>query len=504
MPKNKNKNEERKNEPVETTPETPTESQTSTNTVLLVIVIVLLCLIVLGGLGIGGWYFWQSQKEQKIKQLESQIQTEVSDAIKNESQVANSLREQGLVYENKDFGYRLNFTPSWEKYRAEGGTMGGDFEVNRMCFFLPTKYPEYTGELPEYTSPFCISAFVAYSWDEEQKRNSGGLLPMGEVVGRNSKYVLVYSHFNGEMPPDVPQQAVLDMQIIAEGIEVFEPQSSPGSAGTTGAVVGDSAGGTLDSPAAGTRPTVNPDFQMSGVYYWNCKHRYTMTYPAAWSNNGMTSNSNVVILKGNQVQLWIEAVPITVTETLQGFAKKREAKISGELVWVESIDWNGEATLYRATYRNPDSIVLWWQAGDYGMELRAFGPGYNKEYDNIFNAISTLDPNKNVYQCNSGVSETNNYKKATATEMVGKCSYPNGDVVDWWCAVSEGERDCYEDENGDPPEISDSDCDWNKKKPKKGFEECPFPDGDVENWWDDASKKEKDCFEENGGIPPED
>jgi len=56
----KNKNEETKTKPVSETPANPTESPASTNTVLLVIVIILLCLIVLGGLGISGWYFWQN------------------------------------------------------------------------------------------------------------------------------------------------------------------------------------------------------------------------------------------------------------------------------------------------------------------------------------------------------------------------------------------------------------------------------------------------------------
>ena len=440
-----------------------------------------------------------------MKQLESQVQNQaVTVSQMQTASPVGDLQKAGLVYENKDLGYRLNFTPSWEKYRAESGDIGGDFEINRTCFFLPTKYDDFTGELPEYTSPFCISAFVADSWDKEQRRNSSGLGPMGEVVGRNSKYVFVYSHFNGEMPPDVPQQSVLDMPKIAEGIEVFEPTFAEVSAGRPQAgLVGNTGSGTLESPTIGTRPTVNPDFQMGGVYYWNCKHRYTITYPTAWSNNGMNSNSNVVILKGNQAQLWIEAAPITVYETLEGFANKRSKNLSGDLVWVERINWNDETTVYQATYRNPDSLVIWWQAGNYGMELKAFGPRYNNEYDNIVNTISTLDPNKNVYQCSSATTNPVD-KAAVATKPAGKC-YPNGDVVDWWCAVSEEVRDCYEDENGDPPEISDSDCDWSKKKPKKDFEEgCSFPNVDVEDWLDDASTDERDCFLENGGVPPED
>ncbi|MFH1182920.1 MAG: hypothetical protein V1690_01515, partial [Candidatus Moraniibacteriota bacterium] len=486
MPKNKNKNEETKIEPVKTEPEAPAESPASTNTVLLVIVIVLLFIIVISGLCVGGWYFWQSKKEQKIKQLESQVQTQASDTRKNENQVANNLQEQGLVYENKDFGYRLNFTPSWEKYRAEGGTMGGDFEVSRMCFFLPTKYDNYTGELPEYTSPFCISAFVAYSWDEEEKRNSAGLGPMGEVVGRNGKYVFVYSHFNGDMPPDVPQQAILDMPKIAEGIEIFEP---------SGAATDTSNQGNLNK---GTRPVAETGYASSAVYYWNCKHRYTLNYPTVWSNNGMTYNSNLVILRGKNLEVRVEAVPITTTETLDSFVAKRSAKIVGDEVWQEGIDWSDESFVVQVTFRNPDSQALFWLAGSYAIEMKISGTGYNNEYTNVQNMLATLTPNVLVSACSASVSETTS-KTVTTVPVSNKCTYPNGDAVDWWCQVSEKERDCYEEKYGDPEGVSDKDC---VKTTNSKDDECNYPKGDVEDWWDDATDYAKECFIDDGGMPP--
>jgi hypothetical protein len=417
----------------------------SSNTALLVVIIVLLSIIILGTFGWLGWKWWKSK---------SKFMNRAGQMAAVEQPVTTPRDE--MTYEDKEFGYRLRFTPAWKSYRPEKQTIGGDFEVLRTCFFLPTKYPEYTGELPDYTSPFCISAFVASSWDEEQKSNSSGLLPMGEVVGRNSRYVFVYSHFNGNMPPDVPQQAVLDMQIIAEGIEVFEPSFAKDSEGKIRSY-GDSGNVSFSNPAGGTRPVVDPDFQMTGIYYWNCKHRYTLTYPTAWSNNGMTYNSGVVILKGNQIQIWIEAAPIGVMETLQGFAEKRAAKIEGNLAWLETIDWNGEATVFRATYANPDSTAMWWLAGDYGMELRAFGPGYNNEYANIQNTIATLDPNIMIAQCGASSSKTSDYapqpvKKETAASSKKKaCSFPNGDVEYWWGNASASERDCFIQNGGIPP-----------------------------------------------------
>jgi len=468
VPKNKKEIKPEVAKPQEET--LPANTQSNSNTVLLVVIVVLLLLIILGGVCVGGWYLWKSKTKQMMNRLESQIQnqTQSVNQAQNAAQqeeknvVSENLSGAALVYENKDFGFRLNFTSSWEKYRAESSTMGGDFEVGRTCFFLPTKYAEYTSELPEYTSPFCISSYVAYSWDEEQKNDSSGLVPMGEVVGRNSKYVFVYSHFNGDMPPDVPRQAILDMQRIAESIEVFESNSQANNysnpTSETGVVTG---GSSFSDPATGSRSVVDPDFQMNGVYYWNCKHRYTLTYPVAWSNNGMTYNSNTVILKGEQAQVRIEAVPITTTETLQDFAGKRSVGVPGNLAWVETVDWNGEATVFQATYRNPDSMALWWMAGDYGVELKAYGTGYNSEYSNIQKTIATLDPNITIPRCSSlnragqndtSLSKTSDYKKPANTKTKSKsCSFPNGDVEYWWDGASASERDCFIQKGGIPP-----------------------------------------------------
>jgi hypothetical protein len=264
--------------------------------------------------------------------------------------------------------------------------------------------------------------------------------------------------------------------------------------------------GTFKSPSTTTRPIVSPDFQMSGVYYWNCKHHYTLTYPAAWANNGATSASNPLILKGNQVQLWVQAFPIAGSETLNDFVKERSVKISGQLAWVESLDWDGTA-LTQVTYRGPDSLAMWWLTTSYGMEIKAFGPGYAKEYENIANTLSTLDPNRNVYQCASNPNQTFG-KAATATQPVQptapatpSCTYPDGDPVDWWCMVSEAQRDCYENKHGDPDDISDKDC---VKTTNEDDEDCNYPKGPVEDWWDDASKSAKNCYLDDGGDPPED
>jgi|GEM_PF-1581731 len=455
MPKNKNKTNNPVSEP-DDHPSGTAVAPSSTNTVLLVIIIILLLLIITGVLGWMGWRYFKNKKENLVKQFEQSVQQQnrnvPQEAARDYQEKTVPDSQNYLVYENKEFGFRLKFTPAWANYRAEPQTLGGDFEVSRDCFFLPTEYKEYTGELFEYTSPFCISAYVAYSWDETQETNGySAIAPMGEVVGRNSRYVFVYSHFNGDMPPDVPQQAILDMQKIAEKIEVFEPSSAgTGISGPTSEAGIEYDNSSFQSPTPGSRPVVDPDFQMTGVYYWNCKHRYTLTYPTAWSNNGMTFDSNVVILKGSQSQIRIEAVPIAVAETLQGFAQKRAAKIEGNQVWVESIDWNGEATVFQVTYRNPDSMVLYWLAGDYGMELKAFGSGYNGEYDNIQKTIATLDPNITIPQCSASLSKTSEYKTPKASAKSKKCSHPNGDVEYWWDSASAAEKQCFIDEYGEP------------------------------------------------------
>lgn len=498
MPQNKIKKDETKTKTPAINQEKLENSPSSTNTTLLAMIVVLLLLIVLGGVGAFGWYWWRN-REQKVHQLqsqvESQVQTQAGNELTNENSAPPAPQPQGLVYENQKYGFRLNFTPSWENYRAESNDVSNSFEANRTCFFLPTQYSQYTDELPDYTSPFCISAYPANTWDQEAKKNSVGMGSMGEVVGRNSQYVLVYSHFNGDMPPDVPQQAINDMPNIAKGIAIFEPVTNSNE---NNAAASENTG-TIDNPASSTRPTVDPDFQMSGVYYWNCKHRYTLTYPATWSNNGMNENSNLVILKGNQMQLWVEAIPIMVTDDLQSFAKKQAPKIPGELTWVESIAWSGEADVLRATYHNPDSVVLWWQAGDYGIQVRAIGNGSSDELARTFDTMATLDPNKEIYQCNHPTRTTQNSGNPTNTNQSNNdCAYPKGDVKDWWCQATKAEQDCYEQKIGDSG-VKDSHCKWGKTS--KDIK-CSYPKGDPANWWDDASDSAKACYIDSGGTAP--
>lgn len=388
-----------------------TSKKTSDNgsgNALLVIIIVLLIFIILGASAWLGFKYWQKKTEEIKKDYQIQMQKEVKEKPETEEKISDNKNsnspivseKQSYFYENKDFGFRLNFSSSWKDFKTRTQKQGGDFEVSRTCFFLPITEGESSVEMPGYFNPFCISAYVADSWDEAQKAGDTAVSLAGEEVGRNSLYAFVFSHFNGDAPAEISQK-ISDMQQIAESIDVFEPKNEESSfnenpTSEAGVVSGDS---NFSDPSPGQREKVDPDFQMSGVYYWNCKNRYALTYPTAWSNNGMTFDSDTVILKGNKIQLWIEKKIIGSAETLQDFAEKESAKIGGNAVWVENINWQNNTTVFRVTFRNPDAMALFWIAGDYGMALKAFGPGYNGEYDNIQKTIATLATNSSHPSC---------------------------------------------------------------------------------------------------------
>lgn len=396
-------------------------------------------IIVLAGLAFGGWWYYKKYIKKSVQKVQQQTQSQVQNQM---PQPVAETQSSETVYVNNTFGFRLKMTPAWKDYKTKEEAIGGDFEVSRVSFFLPTTQKEgwESPDMPGYFNPFVITVCVKDSWDEALRAN-GMSMPMGEEIGRNNYNVFVWTHFNGDPPSDVSEQAIRDMQTIVDSTEVWNVDET--NAGVTGLNAPVASGTNWET---GTKPSRDADFDYDSVYYWNCKHYYTLNYPTAWSNNGMTYDSNVVILKGNKVQVWVEAVSIPVSKTLDEFARERAAKIEGVQAWNETVDWGNGTTVFRATYTNPDSTALWWMSGSgYGMELKALGSGYNDNYSNINGLLATLDPNSQYVGAKCSPA------KAAAPKATTKnCSFPNGDIEYWWNTVSQSVRDCYISKYGDP------------------------------------------------------
>jgi hypothetical protein len=404
----------------------------------LVATAIFLAVLILAGLACGGWWYYKKYVKKTAQKIEQSAQ----------SPAVTSVGSQGenLTYTNNQFGFSVTMTPAWKEYKVKEQTLGGDFEVGRIGFFLPTAQNDWESiDMPGYFNAFAISAYVKDSWDEALKAG-GASMPMGEEIGRNSLYVFVWSHFNGEPPSDISAGTIRDMQTIVNGIQTFSPAGAAGGSAapsSTAAISGSTGWET------GTRPVRNADFDYDSVYYWNCKHKYTLNYPTAWSNNGMTYDSNIVILKGNKVQVWVEAVSIPASKTLQVFAEERAAQISGVRAWNEIVDWGNGVTVLRSTFTKPNSQALWWiSSSGAGMELKTIGDGYDNSYTTIQNLIATLDPNSSYIGAKCGSTSTS--EAAPKTNVKKDCSFPNGDIEYWWNSVSQDVRDCYISKYGYP------------------------------------------------------
>jgi hypothetical protein len=405
----------------------------------LVATIIFIAVLLVAGLAFGGWWWYKKYVKGSFQQAGQEMQGWADQLSQTDE----------ATYTNDYFGFSLSMTPSWKEYQATEEKMGGDFEVGRIGFYLPTSQKDWESpDLPGYFNAFVVSAYVRDSWDEANRTGTNADMMMSEEIGRNGYFVFVWSHFNGDPPSDVPLQAIRDMQTIVDSIETFAPQMS----GAEGFVPAAASSSGYSGWETGTKPLRDADFDYDSVYYWNCKHSYTLNYPTAWSNNGMTSSSNVVILKGNGVQVRVEAVSIPAAKTLQEFAEERAAKISGVEAWQEVVDWGNGTTVFRVTYTNPDSAALWWIANSgYGMELKTVGDGYNNSYTTIQSLIATLDPNSQYIGQHCGSSASGTSKTVAPVQNSSDCSFPNGDVEYWWDSASAAEKQCYVDKYGAPP-----------------------------------------------------
>lgn len=208
--------------------------------------IIFLVILILAGAALGGW--WYCKKYIKDKLYKEVGQTETQNVSGTETVSADT-------YMNTAFGFQLKMTPSWKNYKAKTETIGGDFEVGRVAFFLPTTQKKgwESPDMPGYFNPFVISAYVKYSWDNERSDSV-----MGEEIGRNNYYVFVWSHFNGDPPSDIPAATIREMQTIVDSIQVWDVGDSS-SAGAP-------SGQTSVSPKA-TTPK-NCSFPNGDIEYW--------------------------------------------------------------------------------------------------------------------------------------------------------------------------------------------------------------------------------------------
>jgi hypothetical protein len=392
---------------------------------LLIAGVALLVILIIGVMALAGvWYY------KKIKPISS---------------TPSQLTDIGqLDYENTEFGFHLKMTDSWRDYKVDVKHTDGGFGAAKIDFYLPSKGADYT-DIPGYVNLFTINPYYIERWSEYQDFCKTAMCA-GEEIGRNGKYVFTYYHINGFPPDDVPGQAMAELEAIIKAIEIFAPTTGYGSSlNSAGSPMNNEV--PQDVTSFESRPAYDVSFAGNSVHYYNCKYRYSINYPTAWSTETATKNSIQVFFVGPSTRVKIESVGIEKGQSLASFADERTSLMGGNMVLSETVDWDGTSVV-RSWFTHPDSQSLHWINAGRGMEIMAFGTGYNSQFLTIESMLSTLLVNSTPSECSSGSSSSSS---SSSNFDCSSWVHPNGDIVYWWDQISEAERQCYISKNGYPP-----------------------------------------------------
>ncbi len=399
------------------------EGNDSSRKVLMGILIaagVLLIVLVISGIVAFGYFISKMKKDNSPA---GQKQTSAADSK--------------LTYENQDYGFRLKMTDVWKDYKVHVKPTDGGFGAAKIDFYLPSQMANYTDQ-PGYVNLFTVNAYYIDLWSDYQEFCQTAMCA-GEEIGRNSQYVFTYYHINGFPPDDVSSQAMPDMEKIIKGIEIFEPDLGEYQAAL------DSFSQSVAS--ADSRPLYDVNFAEDSIYYFNCKYKYSINYPASWTTETATRNSIQVFFVGPQTRMKVESLGLVPGQSLKSFSDERTSLMEGNLALSETIDWDGTSVV-RSWFTHPDSQALHWITGNRGMELMAFGTGYNSQFTTIEKMLGTLYVNSLPAECGSTSSTSSS---STSGLDCSGWTHPNGDIEYWWDEISEAERQCYISRFGYPP-----------------------------------------------------
>ncbi|MEA3323174.1 MAG: hypothetical protein U9Q12_03035 [Patescibacteria group bacterium] len=371
--------------------------QTTIWIVVTTAVIIFVGAIILGvGSGVGYWYMSNRMTSPPSRvAIPAEPTAQVQQIKENVPVVKDAVEEK--IYTNKEFGFALQMTPTWEDYVAKEVVLGGDFNVAQVDFYLPTQEIVSDTEVPGHMHLFTISVYITESWDEAVAEGILDEALYGEIVGENEFYLFVYSHFNGIPPADISTQAVIDMDKIAKNIKTFTPQDvAYDDPVPFDAYQGEVA---IDYDALySDYYAVDNTFMQNAIEYWNCAYRYELHYPSAWSNNGMTNMSDTVILKGNDgIETKIQAVDAHGMN-VDDFFKSQYAK-EFPLAQIEPtaeklLVPENNTVVYYLAFAAPYERRLYWKVddSDMGIQMTVKNIGTD-EWNNMTDMLGSLQMN---------------------------------------------------------------------------------------------------------------
>ena len=284
------------------------------------------------------------------------------------SEIINKNNFVGREYKNNDFGFSLQMTENWKSFKVEEELMGGDFNISEIYFSLQNQ------------KLFSISVYLKENWDDPKRDKKNDTL-LGEKIAQNETYVFIYSHLNGDPPSNIPQQAIIDMDTIANSIKTFSPVNP------------------LESPSTTNENESNliyQDYKDQSIYYWNCKYRYSLYYPKNWKVVMADINSDKTLFQGEKINVSVEAMSSGLS--LEQFATNQKDKIGGNVISSRNMSrYNKQLIAYEID--NPPTALIYWQEEDLIMEFKINGTSYGQNLSIIQNMIATLIFNQQDKNC---------------------------------------------------------------------------------------------------------
>lgn len=208
-------------------------------------------------------------------------------------------------------------------------------------FYLPIDEESEFSDKEGWFKMMIISVYPIEAWEEERAECEELDLCWDEEIGRDANYVYAWSFFNGIQPSDIPEQAIWDMEKI---VETFKGSSKP--------------------------KHISWDGDTEMVIYRNCEYGYQLPYPERWNRVTKGSDSSKANFKGDGITIGVNAFDNALT--LESFAAKRTQAWQTEPVSSRDQERDGKR-LIAYEYDDPEAVYVFWQEGDYNLELAVTG-----------------------------------------------------------------------------------------------------------------------------------
>ncbi|MFZ6015455.1 MAG: hypothetical protein ACOYUZ_03815 [Patescibacteria group bacterium] len=296
-------------------------------------------------------------------------QTFNNDDLVNESRTSNNKKteevvsesgEVSLSYKDSEYGYELTLTPSWKGYTAETSGVDGENVVAVAQFYLPTKEDSEYSDKSGWFKMMIINVYTHDSWEWERKDCEELDLCWDEEIGRDAKFVYAWSYFNGIQPSDVSEQAVRDMQEI---VKTFKPATNA--------------------------PLIIWDESADMQIYVNCELGYQIGYPKNWKRMTPVDDFENAVYYGDNITVAVHAADYGMS--LDEFVADRTASWAKEPVSSRDQDRDGKRLVARE-YENPSAVYVFWEEGDYDLELAVTGSNI-EEFINGVNLFAYFNNN---------------------------------------------------------------------------------------------------------------